>query len=175
MNEGPAIAVAFTQACKRAGFRVINDPTTADIIFAHSGGCMLIPPDNSAQTVVLVGIPYWPGRSLLISTITKIRRDFASHIQRHARRAFLMKCIYHVRYSMQLYREWLMFTQLPLDRPWNNRQRQIIVRNRFDMYCVPSVFDAPFNGPRVFISLPGEHDDCWSNPHRYIELLQSKA
>ncbi len=43
---------------KQAGFTITKNPSAADIVFAHSGGCLLIPVDNRAQLIMQVGTPY---------------------------------------------------------------------------------------------------------------------
>jgi len=171
--EGPVTSTKFEEMCRRAGYRVTYDLNDADIIFAHSGGCYLIPPQNRARLVVMVGLPYWPGRPLPISLIIKVWREFrqARSGQQFAQR--LRKLWYQTRYAGAFRTIRQMAQNQRLSSPWNSRQPQIIVRNRYDAYCTPNVAAAPFKGARTFISLPGEHDDCWDNPERYLDLIQS--
>lgn len=169
MGEG------FTAISEKAGFEFVSDPSSADIIFAHSGGCFLIPPESNASIVVLVGLPYWPGRSRILATIIKTWRDYKQSIHQQTLGAWSIKLLYHMLYAFKLMYAWQMARQQTINSPWNGSQRQVIIRNRHDAYCSPEVLGAPFNGPRTFISFPGEHDDCWSNPKAYLDMLLSNV
>jgi hypothetical protein len=161
LNEGPGIGKQFEHACVQAGLRITEEPAVADIIFAHSGGCLLIPPTNQAETVVLVGIPYWPGRPWLFATVIKVWHEWIAYRKQHQR------------YTADIAAAWRMLLNLSPSKPWNSTQRQFVVRNRSDAYCCPEIFTINFRGPRSFVSLPGQHDDCWLHPKPYIDLIQS--
>ncbi len=173
LNEGPAIGRQLVKACEQAGFVVVHNPTAADIIFAHSGGCLLVPLKNKARLVVTVGIPYWPGRSWFTCLVIKVSREFRLYRQQRRLSQWGRKWTYHFRYVLNLKDHIRMAMNLGADKPWNSTQYQIILRNRDDATCSPHILDLPFKGPRTFISLPGEHDDCWDNPTPYVHLLQS--
>jgi hypothetical protein len=173
INEGPAIAAGFLDSLRAAGFSITSDARAADIIFAHSGGCFLVPARHRAQVVVLIGLPYWPGRSWIVSTAKKVWREAKLYHRRHKHAEWVRKWAHHLRYSTNLGHDVRMGINRPLTKPWNSPQHQYIVRNRHDEYCAPSVANLPYRGPRTFLSLPGEHDDCWEHPERYAHLLQS--
>jgi len=46
-------------ALSNQGFGISDNSSEADIIIAHSGGCLLIPTDAKARLILLVGLPYW--------------------------------------------------------------------------------------------------------------------
>lgn len=46
------------------GFSISRNCSDAEIIIAHSGGCFLVPESNCANIMILVGFPYWPGKSI---------------------------------------------------------------------------------------------------------------
>lgn len=173
LNEGPLMGRLFTAACQDAGFSVVRSPAEADIIVAHSGGCFLVPAQHRAQLVILIGLPYWPGGSWLSCTIVKVRREFQLYRKQHRLQRWLCKWTYHFRYALNLKAGLQMAQNLDLESAWNSPQHQVLIRNRYDVYCLPGVLDVPFKGPRTFISLPGEHDDCWDNPKPYLNLIQS--
>jgi len=175
LNEGPVIGGQFEQACTTAGFAIVNDPAKADYIFAHSGGCLLIPPINQAKTVVLVGIPYWPSRPWLFSTVIKVWREAKYYHSHHQLRHWGRKWLYHTYYAFNISAGLQMWRNLSPTKPWNSPQPQVILRNNEDAYCSPEVFQIDFRGPRKFVSMQGGHDDCWIHPKRYIRLLQSVA
>ncbi len=162
----------FEQACTQSGLTITKDPAAADIIFAHSGGCYLIPTQNRAQHIVLVGIAYWPGRPWLFATTIKVWREGRLYRQLGQSGKWAQKWLFHIRYANFL-TGLRMARNRSFEKPWNSAQKQFIIRNQHDVYCCPDLVNAPFNGPRAFLSLPGEHDDCWQNPERYVDLLQS--
>jgi len=172
INEGPGIGKRFESGCRAAGLQVVRNPASADLIFAHSGGCLLVPVENRAQKIIMVGIPYNSGRPWLISTAVKVVREGRLYYQEHRMKEWASKWVQHIRYAGNIRAGLRMATRLGIDKPWNSNQPQTIVRNRHDVYCTPEIYKAHFRGPRTFISLPGEHDDCWDNPEPYIKLLQ---
>jgi len=173
INEGPSIGRAFERACTKQGFEIVRDPAEADIIFAHSGGCFLVPPQNNAKLIMQVGIAYWPGKPWLLATIRKVRLEFRTYRQEKRMKDWLRKLGYHARYAWNLGPALQMARNLSPDKSWNSTQPQVIVRNRNDVYCCPEVHLINYRGPRTFVSLPGEHDDCWEHHERYLSLLQS--
>jgi hypothetical protein len=172
LNEGPSMGDRFESACKRAGMEITRDPMSADLIFAHSGGCLLLPPKNHAQTILMVGVPYRPGQLWIVSTVVKVWREGRLYHREHRMRQWAIKWMWHLRYAANVKDGWRMAKNRDIHKPWNNSQPQIILRNRHDAYCTPAVYELPFRGPRTFVSLPGEHDDCWENPDPYLMLLQ---
>ena len=173
LNEGPGMGKKLRLSLEKAGYSMTSDPRRADIIFAHSGGCFLIPTDNHASLVMLVGLPYWPHRPWFIATVVKVWREFKAYKNRHHMRQWLRKWAYHVLYAFRLPSAVRMGLNMSPSNTWNSLQPQVIVRNHQEAYCNPSVAGVAFRGPRTFISLPGEHDDCWDNPEPYIGIIKS--
>jgi hypothetical protein len=173
VNEGPALGAAFRSACRQAGFRITNDPAKADIVIAHSGGCFIIPAHSRAKLIINIGVTYRPSRPLLISTIMKVWLDMRAHYQQGRLGQWPRKLITNLRYARKLSTFRTMLAGMHAGRPWNDPRHQIVVRNRHDAYSHPDICKLQAKGPRTFISFPGEHDDCWLNPERYVHLIQS--
>jgi hypothetical protein len=171
LNEGPAMGRLLVKACEQAGIQLTDNPETADIILAHSGGCLLVPATHQARLVIMVGFPYWPGHNWLSATCGKVWQDYQLNRRRGTLAQWLHNCAYHCRYALRLRSAWNMFKNLKPDSPWNSHGRQVFVRNRHDTYCMPDIHRLPFRGPRTFLSFSGQHDDCWDNPEPYIQLL----
>ncbi|HSX04908.1 MAG TPA: hypothetical protein VLF69_00325 [Candidatus Saccharimonadales bacterium] len=172
INEGPFMGRPLVRALEQAGFTIAANPTQADVILAHSGGCFLIPQPNRAKLIVQVGIAYWPHKLWLASTVRKVYREGKLYFRQHRLREWAHKWLYHVRYS-SLSTALRMLRSRPINQPWNSTQPQVIVRNHHDVYCSPEIYKVAFRGPRTFLSLPGEHDDCWEHPEPYVRLIQS--
>jgi hypothetical protein len=164
----------LVRSLEGAGFTLTRNPSDADIIFAHSGGCFLVPADTAARLVFMVGLPYWPGRPLLASAGIKVWRDWKLNRQRHTIRQWARKCVFHVRYALKFKDTIRMAINRSTHNSSSSNRHRIIVRNHYDAYCTPHVQHAIGNSCRTFVALPGEHDDCWDNPERYLELIQSQ-
>jgi hypothetical protein len=173
LNEGRLISKNFIKQCERGGFTVINNPSDANIIFAHSGGCLLVPPDNSADLIIMIGLPFWPGRPLFSSIARKLWLECIAAVSKQRILSWFRKLATQLIYSFDLHATYRMAANRSFARPWNNNQHQVMVRNRYDTFCTPNMQNLPFHGPRSFVSMAGGHDDCWENPLPYIELLQS--
>lgn len=175
INEGPFMGKRFTVACKAAGLQVIADPERADVLFAHSGGCYVIPKYVRAERILLSGLPYWPGRPWLQATALKVLHEWQLSRRQQALATWAVKWLYHALYAFNFKAAIRMALNRNFNHPWNSTKSQLIIRNQDDTYCSPDVLRAPFNGPRTFLSLPGGHDDCWINPTRYIDLLRGDS
>jgi hypothetical protein len=125
--------------------------------------------------VVQIGVPYWPHRPWVISTALKVWREAKTYHREHRMYEWGQKWLYHMRYAFNLRSGLAMARNRSFTKPWNSAQPQIIIRNHYDEYCRADIDRVKFNGPRTFVSLPGEHDDCWEHPERYVSLLQSKV
>lgn len=173
INEGQGMGKGLIKACIDSGLTVVNEPRIADVIFAHSGGCYLIPTGHQARLVVLAGLPYRPSRLWVTSVAVKVWREGQLYYTEHQLKQWGRKWLYYLRYAIDLRRGFRMALNMHTDRPWNSTKRQVIIRNRNDVFSVPALYTMPFRGPRTFISLPGEHDDCWDHPQLYVGLIQS--
>jgi hypothetical protein len=173
VNEGPAMSRALRTAFAAAGYSITKDIATADILFAHSGGALLIPAKHQAKRVFIIGVAYWPGRPWLKATKLHLRHEAALFRETGKYGQLLMKWLYRAVYFWKLRLVFRMYHNQNMAAAWNSLGRQIIVHNRYDEYSLPNIAEEPFKGPRTFISLPGGHDDCWDHPERYIQLLRA--
>lgn len=145
----------------------------ADIIFAHSGGALLLPAKTSAKLLILIGIAFWPGRTWLAATRKHLKAENQAVWAGRHFLYWLHKWAWRAVYFWKLPTTIRMKHNQKILAPWNSETRQVIVRNRKDEYAMPNIHEQPFKGPRTFISLPGSHDDCWDNPQPYVDLIQS--
>lgn len=169
--EGMMLAGELKRALEQNGFIVTRDVAAADIILAHSGGCWLVPSDAQAHIVMLVGVPLWPGRSLSVRMARKIRQDFIAFKRAGRLNAWLTKTLWNGVYFWRLPNTARMF-QRRNDRTFASVHTQTvcIVRNRNDT-STPNLHEVVELPHASFVSLPGEHDDIWENPERYVRLL----
>ncbi|HSX43633.1 MAG TPA: hypothetical protein VLF59_06145, partial [Candidatus Saccharimonadales bacterium] len=73
---GPHSQVRLLRGLRAAGYTVVSGPAKADIIIAHSAGCLWLPESETDQTLLLVGPPYWPGKTIRQSAKERSRNNF---------------------------------------------------------------------------------------------------
>ena len=81
-GEGAWHQKRLLNAFEKLGYIAEADAAQADIIIAHSAGCFYLPKVRPQQQVVLIGPPYWPGRSVLSSFIRKGHHDIIANFHR---------------------------------------------------------------------------------------------
>jgi hypothetical protein len=166
--EGPWHSKRLVTTLKTAGFTETT-ANRATLVIAHSGGCYLLPKDQSNKLILLVGIPYWPGKSIFRGIIQKVRADM--QINRFTFNA--CKGFWNIVYVlMQPYKSLLMWQATHKSRPLESiPSSAILIRNQSDTFCTPEISKQV---PNKIISLPGQHDDLWHNPKPYVEIAENK-
>ena len=176
--EGQWQSREFENALAKKGFRVISNTKEADIIFAHSSGCYLVPKNNKAQAVFLVGLPYWPGRSLAASVIYKLVSEIKYHRKNEGLAWWLGKIAHNTLYIISRpSSSYYLFTRHKrASLPSAKKEKVILVRPSDDPMCHQNVMKIlpPAKNYR-FIKIPGAHDDCWIKPKEYIALIQQNT
>ena len=168
--EGPRMAGRMLRALRQAGYHVTDDPYQADVVIAHSGGCFLVPSDLPAKQVIMIGLTYWPGKSILRALIQKNVNDFRFHRRDRNQRGWLQKFRWNLVYFWNMPRNLTMLRARQRGEFWQV-QRLTLVRNREDSFCTPDLASLPFTHRPRFVELPGQHDDCWLHPQRYIPVI----
>lgn len=170
-SEGRHHSRGLRHALLEAGFVLARKPEQADIIIAHSGGCMLVPQAHKARAVLFVNYTYWPSRSLG----TSLRMKLAEERRRVGTWQWLKNCALHDAYILN------PFHTLKYLRVWPQRggyladldHGQYFIHNRHDPYSNPDSLVAMAGDSHAYISLPGYHDELWDDPTPYVHLLQS--
>lgn len=169
--EGQRMAGAFLRALTSAGYQITHDPYKADIVIAHSGGCFLIPSDLPAKQVIMIGLTYWPGRSIVRALFEKNWNDFHAHRRDRNAVAWLHKFKWNLLYFWDMPYNLRMLRARSRGDFWQARKLTLI-RNEEDTFCTPDVQNAPFTHKPRFVSVPDQHDDCWLHPERYLSVIQ---
>ncbi len=174
-SGGPLLTRAFRRALSAAGFKVIKDIKKADIIFAHSAACYGVPSRVSAQLVIFVGPPYWPGRPIgkrLVKTYKVLKKHDVANF---GRLYYLKKKVLGLAYVILRPRLlwWGLIKNRSLDFLKLNAGKIVLVRNTEDTYCSPQIKD-DLSESIKYVELPGVHDDYVTNPEPYIKLIQSE-
>jgi len=172
---GPRISRTFRRALEAAGFKITN-PKHAEIIVAHSAACYDLPKQSKAKIYMLIGPPHWPGLSIIKRTRNKVQKDKEAILSTYGRK--------HWRKKKRLQRFYIIVKPKYLWLVLNSNSKNldfleelqgknvILVRNHDDDYCTPDIKDFTHDFKHVkYVSLPGGHDDCYTNPKPYIDLL----
>lgn len=177
--EGKRHGRRFRAALRERGYTVVRNPKKADVIFAHSGGYLMLPPLSPQQQLVLLDPSYRPDKTPLYCFILHVLYDI---------RFLLFSSLWGYWAWKTWWNIWYFVSQLPrqirLLRRYHTRDfaallvhpRLIVLqsddRSWFDdRYYRGS--DATSAVPIRFIAT--DHDDCWRQPGIYIELAQNNT
>jgi hypothetical protein len=169
--EGPRLATPMLDALRKAGHSIVRDPYAADIVFAHSGGCFLVPSDLPARQVVMVGLVHWPGRSIIDALIRKNINDFEHHRRDRKAGRWLQKFSWNLVYFWNVPHNVAMLRTRGKGDFWHAKHLTL-VRNKEDTFCTPDLASLPFTHQPRFVELPDQHDDIWLHPERYAAVIQ---
>ncbi len=176
--EGSWQARRFVECLQQNDLELITDPHNADIIVGHSAGCYLVP-ETKARLIVLIGLPYWPGKPLVVSWLEKLKAEVGQHRGRRDFGWFLRKLVHNAWYILSrpssLYRFLKNKRLMSLPKTSTNT-KVVLIRNLEDRFCTPKVASLlPEAKDYPIVELPGLHDDCWLEPQAYIEIIRKYA
>lgn len=164
----------FEQAVKAAGFNV-SGVDHADVIIAHSIACYDLKQKTPAQYYMLIDPPYWPGKSIYGRFLEKQRMDTHTIVKKYGWKYAVQKLFWGLVYVLARPN----YTSLSLKHggklDFLNELKDkgvLVIRNQQDYICSPSIHVALAGYPHVYYrNLPGEHDDYYTNPQPYIDLI----
>jgi hypothetical protein len=174
-SEGPWHTKRIEKKLAAERINKTEDKVKADILFCHSTGCYLIPENARAKVIILVGLPYWPGRSLVFSGIKKLKEDFKYTSREMGLSWWANKTAHTILYMLK-YPKDTVFVKTKhkvANLPDPAKHKIILVRNEQDDFCHPKITKILDEAKEYqFLSLPGEHDDCWMAKQPYIDLIK---
>jgi hypothetical protein len=175
--EGRAIGKVLRRELRQAEYINTRFKSRADVLIAHSGGCLLIPKKNKAKLIVLVDPPFWPGKNVVKSILQKIKRDYSHHREVKNVKRLSAKTGHNGRYLLttapRTARMRKAHRQQRFPEPMKG-QKIILIRNLHDPFCSPTIAqELPQAQHYEFQEFAGEHDDIWHYPKKYIELIDS--
>lgn len=172
---GKKLSKQFRQALVEADLKVIKDPSQADVIVAQSAGVYKIPGRHRAQIIMLIGIPYWPGKNILGRMVRKTRVDSKRVLSEHGPRYFLKKVFWQIYYFFA--RPTLLPTAFKNHKQLDfldtlSRSKVIVIRNSMDMYSSPDIGEELRRFKNIkFVELEGGHDSYYTDHSPYIDLI----
>ena len=165
--EGPRVSAKMRRELTERGYGLVKDPGKADVIVAHSGGCFMLPPEHKARLVLLIDPPMWTGRGPLRGLPAKVRQETKDEY-------WYRKTALNVWYFTRRPLKWMKMGGHIRNGALNTRNaRVMMIRNQEDSFTNPSdaLTCVSDNGWSI-CSVAGGHDDLWSNPKRYVDVLQ---
>jgi hypothetical protein len=173
LAEGQKTGQLFEKTLSSAGFSISRDAKDADIVVTHSGGCFLLPASTSARLIILIGVPFWPGKAILTAMHQKTLQEFGLRKAEKQLGKWLERMKLHLWYLCNLPIAVKLWRGRHLGNVWSvSNRRLVLVRNHDDVYCTPELGSLPFKKAPEIVELPGQHDDCWDNPAPYIRILE---
>lgn len=174
--EGKWHAKKLLPVLMEHNLELCNNPAEADIILCHSGGCYMVP-ENKAKLFVLIGPPYWPKKSMLLRVVKKTYRDFKMHHTIHELRFWWVKTIHNSFYMFRHLPTWTkMYVNWKTENfPDASSQKVLVIRNTEDKFCqLSGIKKIATERNWNFVELPGEHDDLWIKPNKYVAMIQKE-
>ena len=167
-SEGKAHSSKLKKMLRAEGFEISKNLKTADVIIAHSGGCFMMPETSSAKIVLLVGLPHNPGTRLSRSLRTKLKTDPKNKYWYKKSVLNSYYFIRHPRRHQHMYKNWK-----------NNKLPEfedasfIAIHNEKDPFIHSAELTKLADEKNWKLKrLSGHHDDIWSNPAPYIQILK---
>lgn len=186
-SKTATILVGFTEgqwhrnrlrtALEKRGYSYVDDTQKADIIFAHSGGCYDVPLDlRPEQLVILINPTYWPGRSIVGRGVVMTGQMLRSMLPGYHPLYHTWKTLHNVVYLFVHIGQNLSIVhhvkRYKLDEELRHKNT-ILVRNKNDPWLTPNFRDLQRTHKSLkVVELPGNHEDCWLHPDRYIDLIE---
>lgn len=173
-SEGQWHTKKLIRELEKLGFKLTKDIENADVIVAHSIGTFMLPEKIAAELVVLIGVPFWSGKSVLESFTENLRLEKAKS---HGRKWWFIRSawamLYAVKRAPYTYRALRKRAEAELSLPMTTGKTTIImVRNRLDSFSHPNIQNLlPQTKKYKLIELPGGHEDWWLSPQKYVDLI----
>jgi len=173
--EGPFMARKLRRVLSQQGFNYTENVAEADLIIAHSGGCLLVPKKAKASAVLLVApTAAWRG-SMPQAMHGKVKLDRAEARANKQLRAWFKKSSYNALYMLTgMARAYRMFQRLDRNGlPVLTADRVGIITFRKDPWS-RHIGTAGLHHKHdyTFVSHDRTHDDLWNHPQTYISVLQ---
>lgn len=177
LGEGPRISRKLRKLLQQEGFEYVTSPARADILLAHSGGILAIPPSTKNKTILMVApITGWQG-PLIPTQAKKVRQDYHAARTEKRLKHWLLKSWYNTGYLVKNAAAYRALWKTA------HSQRHLLPALEHCRIGVLAFRDDPWSGylgaydfhqrlPYTFISFDRLHDDLWDNPEDYIHIMR---
>jgi len=176
-GEGKYHIQCLATALERLGYAASSDAAGADILIAHSGGCLDLPADTGGKLVILADPSVTPGVPALVrAMLVKVWTDAQECARQHRLRRWAAKTFWNLMYIFsRTVHNWRM-TRLTLA---SGRRlpavagRTVVISHHRDPWRWLIGHDEPVNRGYVFVTYQGSHDQLWLEPADFASVVQS--
>ena len=172
--EGGHTGLPLVCLLRERGYAITGSPSHADIVVGHSGGCFIVPEHATVKQYIMVGLPYWPGKSVFRALVEKNRLELRQYYGERRLGEWLRKFSWNLIYFWKVPSNIRMLRAQRNGRFWHTKH-VVLVRNRQDRCCTPDITALSFANSAAFIELPGQHDDIWQHPEYYVDIINHYA
>src|SRR5579864_2793078 len=170
--EGSAHGRRLRQQLHQAGFKA-SKVHEAELIVAHSAGCVLIPADAKPKLVIYTGMPLVlarPQRTWVRATWPRLKKGQWKH-ELTTRSHNTYYGVRHLKRNLSIMRDPKIAQ--PVIFP---RAQTVFIANQHDPWPKGEELDKLVTQhPWVFLSLPGPHEHLWHAPHDYVTIIDHYA
>lgn len=167
----------FEAALKGAGYE-ISDDMHAEVVIAHSVACYDLKIKSPATYFILIDPPYSPGKNILQRFIDKQLQDNKTLSARYGKKYVVKKILWGIAYAIMKpqYLDLALKNADKLDFLDELKEKNVLViRNKHDPICSADLKVALAAYTDFYYwEMPGEHDDYYTNPQPYIDLLPTE-
>ena len=167
--EGPRHGNRMRQALTDRGYCIVTKPRRADLVIAHSGGHLLLRMPKPAQTYLIIDASCNTGRHVFDNAFRHVWYDLVHVLGNGQVQYYAWKTWWNSVY--------VLLRPLPAIRMYQRIRRRAYYPQRFaGKGVITQGDDRSWYNPAVLpleeiVFMSGDHDDCWRNPDRYLDLL----
>lgn len=170
--EGKLTAQSMRRELLARGFSVTNDAQAANYVITHSGGHLLLGTPPSRQKLLIIDPTFPNERTILASTLHHAFYDIRTVLGQGLYRFYIVKTLLNI-----LYMFVGVFHTIKLSQQWRSPRHSIEYwRKRSNTILTFSDDDSWGAKPKIVAKnvyfFHTNHDDCWQNPGKYVDLLQ---
>jgi hypothetical protein len=132
-----------------------------------------VPAAKQTQLAVLIGIPYYPGKSLLSVLYQKNRADYIASRHSKTTKLWWRKLFWNSLYFWNMRQNRRMQKTLSQGLQTPQTLQTLCIRNRDDMCCREDIWKVPTLSKAAFVSISGVHDDLWVHPEPYAAIIKA--
>lgn len=168
--EGPRHGRRMRQALVDRGYEIVQRPYRASLVIAHSGAHFLLRVPVQDQRLLVIDASCNTGRHVFDNALRHVWYDLVHVLGNGQVQYYSWKTWWNAVYfitrpfpAIRMYRR----IRLEKFRPLRFAGKAVITQGDDRSWYNPEAL--PVN-EIVFMS--GDHDDCWRNPDRYLDLLE---
>ncbi len=177
--EGSLNSHQLRRALTAKHYREVSDLQSADIIIAHSAGCLLLPEQLADKLVILANPSLNPRIPVLAKAmVQKLWWDFLCCAQQGRLGAWAAKSVWNLWYMIvqPRYNWHMVLTTIKAkgELPRLGSGNIVVINSQHDPWAVlMQRREILSHISYAYITYPGSHDQIWVEPETYAGVVQS--